>query len=71
MDNRPGNELKERKRHLETDYHPVPLLLPAVKKKQNEHRSNSKKRTLIMEHVIVNWAGTAIGWWTEQIKKQR
>jgi hypothetical protein len=33
MDNRPGNELKEKIHHLEMDYHLAPLSLPAVKKK--------------------------------------
>ncbi len=65
MDSRPENESKEKTHHLEMDYHQVPLLLLAVKKKISIIYKIIKNKTLIMKHVIIDWTGTTVGWWTK------
>jgi hypothetical protein len=65
MDSRPENELKEKTHRLEMDYHQVPLSLLAVKKKISIIYKIIKKKTLIMKHVIIDWTGTTVGWWTK------
>ena len=68
MDNRPENESKEKTPRLEMDCHQVPLWLPAVEREEkiNQLFIGHEKKTLIMKHVVIDWTGTAIGWWTRK-----